>query len=232
MFRLPPGQKPRDSHIQNVCAGPLPQQSSTVCTCLGGGRHRTDDWRPRPPCGGGIGWGVALNFPLRGGRNAKLRSSARPPSSILPHKGGGSRAPTSEQGIRPPPEMCAYRRAKLGKVARSAGWSVASRTELSDRTVGGAGRANRPAPLQRSTPHPALRATFPSKAGEGDPHRDFRCVNLVGSKARGMRAGNDGYGANIPAFAARGHANPARSSASATCARDQTHISRCGKGCT
>ena len=53
-----------------------------------------------------------------------------------------------------------------GKVARRAGWGAESRS--GSIRVRSAGRAIRLA-LKRATPHPALRATFPSKAGEGDP---------------------------------------------------------------
>jgi hypothetical protein len=47
----------------------------------------------------------------------------------------------------------------------------------------------RPAPLQRTTPHPALRATFPSKLGKGSPC-DLRCVNTVAPLRRHARRGH------------------------------------------
>ena len=54
---------------------------------------------------------------------------------------------------------------EAGKVARSAGWGVESRSgSLPARSDG---RAIRLPSKQRATPHPALRATFPSRAGEG-----------------------------------------------------------------
>src|SRR5271165_6878512 len=49
------------------------------CTHLSGGRHGADDWRPRPPCGGGIGWGVALNFPSRGWKKRQTFEVRRDP---------------------------------------------------------------------------------------------------------------------------------------------------------
>jgi hypothetical protein len=48
---------------------------------------------------------------------------------------------------------------------RRAGWGVESR--YGSMQVRGAGRAIRLASKQRATPHPALRATFPSKLEKG-----------------------------------------------------------------
>ena len=49
-----------------------------------------DDWRTRPPCGGGQGWGVARAFAIGQPPLQSLRfRTVRPPSSVLPHKGGG-----------------------------------------------------------------------------------------------------------------------------------------------
>src|SRR5208337_694303 len=60
----------------------------------------------------------------------------------------------------------------LGKVPRRGGWGAESRS--GSMQVRGAGRAMRQALKRRATPHPALRATFPSKLGKGSP-RDSRC---------------------------------------------------------
>jgi hypothetical protein len=54
---------------------------------------------------------------------------------------------------------------EAGKVARRAGWGAESRDGLTK--VGNDARAIRPKLLLWPTPHPALRATFPSGAGEG-----------------------------------------------------------------
>ena len=65
--------------------------------------------------------------------------------------------------------------------------------------VRGDGRAIRLASKQRATPHPALRATFPSRAGEGTRAAIFRCVTVVvcltsGSGQPSSPAGNE----NVP----------------------------------
>ncbi len=62
-------------------------------------------------------------------------------------------------------------------VAEGDGWGVESRA-LGPQVRGNV-RASRLASQRRATPHPALRATFPSKLGKGSP-RDLRCVNTVG----------------------------------------------------
>src|SRR5271166_2381432 len=55
--------------------------------------------------------------------------------------------------------------APLGKVARSAGWGVAHRRAAGRIAEPAMPTCTSPSPL--SAPHPALRATFPSRAGEG-----------------------------------------------------------------
>jgi hypothetical protein len=47
---------------------------------------------PLPPCGGGLGWGVAPAYPYLGeGLNSE--SFVQPPTPTLPHKGGGGLRP-------------------------------------------------------------------------------------------------------------------------------------------
>ena len=53
--------------------------------------------------------------------------------------------------------------------------------------VCGDGRAIRLGSTQRATPHPALRATFPSKLGKGSARRFETCVNIVDSLLRQPR---------------------------------------------
>ncbi len=66
--------------------------------------------------------------------------------------------------------------------------------------VRGGGRAIRLRLRQRAIPHPALRATFPSKLGKGSPG-DLKCVNSVAAKA-GIHTRRLECGAPwIPAFA-------------------------------
>ena len=74
-------------HARRRTVGPSPA-CSTVCTHLGGGCHRTDDWRPRPPCGGGIGWGVALNFPYEGWKERQTSQFGATPLLNPPPQGG------------------------------------------------------------------------------------------------------------------------------------------------
>src|SRR5271165_139197 len=54
---------------------------------------------------------------------------------------------------------------EAGKAPRSGGWGAESRS--GSMQVRSDGRAIRLASKQRAAPHPALRATFPSRAGEG-----------------------------------------------------------------
>ena len=58
-----------------------------------------------------------------------------------------------------------------------AGWGAESRygpTKVRDDD-----RVSRLGPKRWAAPHPALRATFPSKLGKG-PRNDWRCVNPLG----------------------------------------------------
>ena len=56
--------------------------------------------RPLPPCGGGLGRGVARTH-REISVKARTASAARPPTPALPHKGGGGRALISPGCVRP-----------------------------------------------------------------------------------------------------------------------------------
>ena len=62
---------------------------------------------------------------------------------------------------------------EAGKVSPKAGWGVESR--YGPTKVRGDVRAIRLGSNQRATPHPALRATFPSKLGKGSARRSEMC---------------------------------------------------------
>jgi hypothetical protein len=72
--------------------------------------------------------------------------------------------------------------AKRGRWPK-AGWGAESR--YSPTKVRGDGPAIRVGVRQRATPHPALRAPFPSKLGKGSP-RDLRCMNTLGTRDGGV----------------------------------------------
>src|SRR5208283_2607038 len=81
---------------------------------------------------------------------------------------------------------------EAGKVPRSGGWGAESR--YGSMQVRGDGRAIRLGPKQRATPHPALRATFPSKLGKGFTRRFEMCEcrrALPGDCRRRSREGRD-----------------------------------------
>jgi hypothetical protein len=69
---------------------------------------RTRRENPLPPCGGGLGWGVARTYPYLGG-GSNPGNLARPPTPALPHKGGGSSRRQS------------FRKASTGQPWREAG---------------------------------------------------------------------------------------------------------------
>lgn len=109
-----PGRIGRNVHRAVMAFGPRQSGEAAgpdaTCTPAPIARRETGVL-PDALCGGGPGWGVARTSEFVRRRKIKLRGSARPPTLILPHKGGGNRSHAWQNSS---PDCCVSRVAGRG----------------------------------------------------------------------------------------------------------------------
>ena len=148
-------------------------------------RSASDERRPRPPCGGGTGWGVSRTSQFRGWKGPKRRVQRNPPPRSSPTRGRRRTAPTSF--VRAP-ETCACRRALAGNGGPQGRMGCGRLLRCaSDCTIGAYGNARASPQIGGrgdllSTPHSAPRATFPGRAGAGAPRMTPADVPTAGAR--------------------------------------------------